>query len=140
MAKNIFSAGVIPIVRQEKQWLYLLLRAYTYWDFPKGIVKPNEDPWQASLRELKEETGITEAKNISQGQFFETAPYSKGKIARYYLAEVPSQDVILAPNPETGIKEHHEFRWLPYGQARQLVVPRVQEALDWAEEKLTELS
>lgn len=139
MAKYILSAGIIPVRREEKQWLYLVLRAYNYWDFPKGLVKPNEDPWRAALRELKEETGLKEANALFSGQYFETLPYSKGKIARYYLAELPKQRVILNPNPETGIQEHHEFRWLSYNEARHLLVPRVQEALDWADTKITSL-
>ncbi|MGZ3775275.1 MAG: NUDIX domain-containing protein [Bdellovibrio sp.] len=137
MTKNILSSGVIPVRHEERKWLFLILRSYNYWDFPKGVVELNEDSWSAALRELKEETGIEFAKPLFSKEFFETVPYSKGKIARYYLAEVTSEKVIFAPNPETGIYEHHEFKWLPYKEARRLLVPRVQEALDWAQAKLT---
>src|SRR5690625_4482694 len=36
MRVRILSAGVIPVRRTDERWLYLLLRAYQYWDFPKG--------------------------------------------------------------------------------------------------------
>jgi bis(5'-nucleosidyl)-tetraphosphatase len=41
--------------------------------------------------------------------------------------------VHLRPSPELGRPEHDEFRWLGYREARALLVPRVQRALDWAE-------
>jgi bis(5'-nucleosidyl)-tetraphosphatase len=120
-------------VRQtESGWLYLLLRAYRYWDFPKGIVEKGEEPFLAALRELREETGIKQASPKWGYEFHETAAYSHGKIARYYLAEVTESKVVLLPNREEGLVEHHEYRWLPYPEARKLLVPRVQAALDWA--------
>ncbi|MGH8579780.1 MAG: NUDIX domain-containing protein [Gammaproteobacteria bacterium] len=33
-----------------------MLRAYNYWDFPKGTVEPAEDPFEAACREVEEET------------------------------------------------------------------------------------
>lgn len=117
-----------------------MLRSFNHWDFPKGIIEKNEKPWQAALRELDEETGIKKAKALFQHEYYETPPYSRMKIARYYIAEVTEQKVIIAPNPETGIVEHHEFKWLPYNQARSLLVPRVQAVMDWAENKLANTS
>ncbi len=66
----------------------------------------------------------------------ETEPYSRGKIARYYLAEVSSQEVSLPVVPSLGVPEHHEFRWVDYRQARALVSPRVRPILDWAHAKI----
>lgn len=112
---------------------YLLLRAYGYWDFPKGEVAPNEDPLEAAIREVEEETGLKDL-DFRWGEIFhETEPYrGGGKVARYYLAESRADAVNLAINPVLGRPEHHEFRWLPYQEARRLLVPRVQAVLDWA--------
>ena len=62
----------------------------------------------------------------------ETAPYGRGKIARYYLAETHRLDVRLPVSPELGRPEHHEFRWATYSEARTLLSARVAAILDWA--------
>ena len=74
------SAGVIPVLRDQN--LYLLMRAYRYWDFPKGIVEKGEDPLQAAVRELQEESGLAHPKFRWGESFMETERYSYGKIAR----------------------------------------------------------
>lgn len=112
---------------------YLLLRAYNYWDFPKGEVEPGETPLQAAIREVREETGLNRLEFRWGEQYRETAPYSRGKVARYYLACTDEERVVLAANPVTGIREHMEYRWLGYQQAAELVVARVKLILEWAE-------
>src|SRR5690606_2169281 len=52
------SAGVVVVRDTPEGWRYLLLRAFTHWDFPKGMVEPGEDPLSAAVREVKEETLI----------------------------------------------------------------------------------
>ena len=49
---TILSAGVVVVRREGDVWHYLLLRAYNYWDFPKGIVDAGEDPREAACREV----------------------------------------------------------------------------------------
>ena len=112
---------------------YLLLRAWRYWDFPKGAVEPGETPLQAAMREVGEETGLNDLEFFRGEIYRETAPYNRGKIARYYLALTGTEAVRLSANPVTGIREHMEYRWLSHPQATQLVTPRVKLILDWAE-------
>jgi len=57
MAERILSAGVVVVRRAEDGWRVLLLRVYNYWDCPKGVVEPGEDPLAAARREVHEETG-----------------------------------------------------------------------------------
>jgi len=132
-AHTHLSAGVVILHETQAGRRFLLLRAYSYWDFPKGAVEPGETPLQAAIREVKEETGICELE-FSWGQIYqETTPYNRGKVARYYLALTPEDKVMLAANPETGIHEHMEYRWVSYAQALKLVTPRVKLILDWAD-------
>ncbi len=115
---------------------FLLLRAYRNWDFPKGVVEAGEDPLAAARREVLEEAGLADLRFAPGTPHVETEPYAGGKVARYYLAETGSERVHLGINPALGRPEHHEFRWLTYGEARSLLVPRLQAVLDWAEQRL----
>jgi len=119
--------------RHALDWRFLLLRAFRYWDFPKGAVESGEDPLAAANREVAEESGLTVLEFRWGERFRETEPYSHGKVARYYLAESIAGDVHLGVNPGLGRPEHDEFRWLDYDAARVLLVPRVQRVLDWAQ-------
>src|SRR5919112_5835476 len=80
------SAGVVVVRRDPAGWLFLMLRAYRNWDFPKGLVEQGEDPLAAARREVQEETLIEELHFDWGERYVETAPYNRNKIARYYLA------------------------------------------------------
>lgn len=103
------------------------------------MVEKDEDPWEAAVREFQEETGLTEYSTPFGNRYIETEPYGKGKVARYYLLQVEGEkEVTLVANPLTGIVEHHEFRWVSYEDAREMLVPRVVNVLDWAKKQITD--
>ena len=134
MTARILSAGVVVLHWCEDQYRYLLLRAYDYWDFPKGMVEPGESPLQCAIREVEEETTITQL-DFRWGEVYrQTQPYNHGrKIARYYVAETQQQTVELPVNPELGRPEHSEYRWATRTQAWQLVTPRVRAIMKWSD-------
>ena len=126
------SAGVVVVRQTASGWLFLLLRAYRNWDFPKGLVESGEDPLHAARREVTEETLISDLQ-FSWGEiYFETAPYSRNKVARYYVARTASEAVTLPVRPELGRPEHHECRWVDFEEAVSLASPRVEPVLRWA--------
>jgi bis(5'-nucleosidyl)-tetraphosphatase len=126
------SAGVVVVRPTEPGWRYLLLRAFRNWDFPKGIVDPDEAPLEAALREVREESSLG-ALELRWGEVFrETEPYAGGKVARYYVASSAGGDVRLPVSPELGRPEHHEYRWASSAEARRLLPPRLLPILDWA--------
>jgi bis(5'-nucleosidyl)-tetraphosphatase len=127
------SAGVVVVRDTVEGPRYLLLRAYRHWDFPKGMVEAGEEPLAAARREVAEETGIATLEFAWGEVFRETAPYARGKVARYYLARTQQDEVTLAANPQTGIYEHMEYRWVKSEDATAMVTPRVKQILDWAE-------
>ena len=135
MAK-VLSAGVVPFRRTAGGWRLLVLRAYKNWDFPKGRVEEGEEPIDAAKREATEETGLTELEFPYGDSYRETMPYAGGKIARYYLAETEDELVRLPINHALGRPEHHEWRWVSFDEAEDLLPPRLAVILNWARETL----
>jgi len=131
------SAGAVVFFKEGEKILYLLLRAYKNWDFPKGEIEPGEDPFEAAKREVAEETGLTNLKFYDD--FIETPPYSSGKIARFYIAQSPTKNITLPVSVELGRPEHHEYRWLSYEEAKSLLNERLKTVLEWADEKIKAL-
>jgi len=136
VTERILSAGVVVLRNGRDGWLVLLLRAYNYWDCPKGVVEAGEDPLATAKREVLEETGIDDLEFRWGTDFIETPPYGRNKVARYYLAATTQQSVTLAVNPQLGRPEHQEFRWLTFTDALELVVPRLQEVLRHARNRV----
>lgn len=131
---EIFSAGAIIVRLEHKSFRYLLLKAYNFWDFPKGQVELGESAIEATIREVQEETTITDL-NFRWGfDFYQTPAYFKGKkIARYHLAETHRTDISLPINPDLGHPEHNDWIWATRAQALKMVTPRVREAIYWSD-------
>ncbi len=126
------SSGVVVIALAQRRLKFLLLRAYRNWDFPKGLVEPGEEPIDAALREVREETTLDDLSFDWGLEFMETGPYNKGKISRYYVARSKETQVRLPINPELGMPEHHEACWVDYARALSMVSPRLQPVVSWA--------
>jgi 8-oxo-dGTP pyrophosphatase MutT (NUDIX family) len=135
-APSSLSAGVVVVRDTGDGVRFLLLRAYRNWDCPKGLIEPGEDPLEAAVRETAEETGIDDLDFAWGREFFETAPYARGKIARYYVARTGVETPVLPIDPVLGRPEHHEYRWVDLTDALQLVVPRIRAAITWAAGKI----
>ena len=130
------SAGVVVVRELKGSWRFLMLRAYRNWDFPKGLVEPGEQPLEAAIREVREETMI-DSLNFRWGEVYrETAPYSHKKIARYYVAQTSIEAVTLPVRPELGRAEHNEWRWVTFEQGVALCSPRLDPIIRWAAETI----
>ena len=130
------SAGVVLVRDTDEGWRYLLLRAFTHWDFPKGMVEAGEEPLAAAIREVREETLIEDLRFEWGHDFIETGPYSRGKVARYYVARTETLDVTLPVIEELGRPEHNEYRWVDEAAALKLVSARVVPIIEWATRKI----
>lgn len=86
-----------------------------HWDFPKGHVESNETEIETALRELEEETGITNAEiiagfrhSISYTFYRKSEPLSKKVI--FFLAGTVEKKVTLS-------HEHIDYAWLEFDNA-----------------------
>jgi 8-oxo-dGTP pyrophosphatase MutT (NUDIX family) len=129
---NRLSSGVVVVNGAGSQRQLLLLRAYKNWDFPKGLVEAGEEPLAAALREVREETTLQHLVFDWGQDYVETGPYNKGKVARYYIARSDEREVSLPVNPNIGMPEHHEARWVTYEEALAAVTSRLIPVVQWA--------
>ena len=131
------AAGAVIFRRSDRGIRLLVLRAYRNWDFPKGMLEPGEDALAAARREVEEETGLAGLGYPFGDEFKETLPYSGNKVARYYVAETDAEKIVLPVSPELGRPEHHEYRWVSFDEAEDLLPPRLAVVLEWAKKTIT---
>ncbi len=98
---------------------FLLMKHRDRWDLPKGHVDAGETDLRCALRELEEETGITEAQlEVDQEFLFEHRYRVNGK--RYRMGDQPVEKTLLiflgrvAKRIEPALTEHPGFQWFDW--------------------------
>jgi bis(5'-nucleosidyl)-tetraphosphatase len=112
------SAGAILYQESPSGRLYLLLNYPSgHWDFVKGNIEKGETVKQTVLREVKEETGISDIKFVNG--FEDKVEYyyqREGEVVHkqvvFFLAKTSTNDVKLS-------HEHLNFMWLRFNDAMQ---------------------
>jgi bis(5'-nucleosidyl)-tetraphosphatase len=118
--KNIYSAGVVTYIKEGDTIEYLLLKYLGgHWDFPKGKLEAGENKFQAAVRELAEETGLTA--EIYPGfessyayAFKDKARQPVSKTVYFFVGKANQRAVKLS-------EEHKQYKWLDYEQALYLL-------------------
>lgn len=87
-----FTAGAVAIIEHDGRVLALRQAHRTGWSLPGGLIDGGEQPRDAVIREVREETGLT----IEPG----------GAMATYFVPEIRHIDVIFRVHCET--KPHVE--------------------------------
>lgn len=115
------SFGIIPILRQENNYSFLLIQHQAgHWGFPKGHAISGESPVQTACRELQEETGISEYSLIEEVSFAESYTFTRkgetfAKTVTYFLAFVKSATVVHQ------VEEIQNYTWAKYETAINLI-------------------
>ena len=127
------SAGVIVKDEGNKEPVYLCVRAYSNWDFPKGHLENKESLVDAALRELEEETTLCTEDIELLPLAAEPVIYKNGKkTAHYFLALRKSQiEPFLPVNPDLGKPENDEYRWMTIGEMFNVFPKRLIPVLNW---------
>src|ERR1044071_3000770 len=86
----------------------------------------------AAKRGAAEETGLADLDFPFGDSYKDTLAYAGGKVARYFIAETGETEIELPVSPELGRPEHHEWRWVSYDEAEELLPPRLGIVLEWA--------
>ncbi|MBJ61584.1 MAG: diadenosine tetraphosphate hydrolase [Euryarchaeota archaeon] len=101
--------------------LILLLRyPQGHWGFPKGHVEENDSSHQdTAIRELEEETGITDVEII--GNWFTSTKYTymkknipTEKEVHWFPAKTNSMDISLS-------EEHTDYIWIDMDSAEEII-------------------
>ncbi len=112
------SCGAVVFVKKEDQTLYLLLNyAARHWDFVKGNVEQNETEKETTIRELEEETGITDAVFVEG--FKETIAYFYRRQGLTVHKEVVFFIMKSCTEKVTLSFEHIGYVWLDYEHAME---------------------
>src|SRR3989338_9144000 len=103
------SSGAIIFREDGRVRKYLVLKyGYGHWDFPRGKIEEGESEEDAAIREIREETGITEIKFMDGFKESSEWVYSKGKekvekTVILFLVETVSDQVKLS-------SEHSDYK------------------------------
>ena len=101
----VLRDGEIAVVHRPK---------YDDWSLPKGKLDEGEDFAEAALREVWEETGLRCTLGRQVGDATYTDHKDRSKLVRYF--EMSPEEGEFTPNDEVD-----ELRWLPVGDARDLL-------------------
>jgi bis(5'-nucleosidyl)-tetraphosphatase len=111
------SAGAVVFYKEGATEPEYLLLHYTagHWDFPKGNIEAGENEKQAAIREIREETGITDVEFLDGFRMKIDYRYRHGrrlvlKEVVLFLARTHTRQVTLS-------HEHVGFAWKKYDEA-----------------------
>ena len=139
-ARDETSAGGVVFRMDVGQPLFLLIRdSYKIWGFPKGHIEAGEQPEIAALREVREETGLTDLSIRSLVDtidwFFRFRGQLIHKVCHFYLME--TADATTSPQRAEGITA---CRWTRFEEAQSLIsYANARELLQRAQEMLAVL-
>jgi 8-oxo-dGTP pyrophosphatase MutT (NUDIX family) len=140
LADERSSGAVVFYAEANSEPEYLLLH-YTagHWDFPKGNIEVGESEKEAALREIREETGITDIEFINGFRMKIDYRYRHDK--KLVLKEVVLFLVRTHTRQITLSHEHIGFAWKNYSDAmQQLTYTNARKLLSSAKDYLQERS
>jgi bis(5'-nucleosidyl)-tetraphosphatase len=121
---------MVIVHHDGERYRFLVLRAFSDWDFPKALVQEGEDPLSVALAAARDKTGLDDLELNWGDECRETVPNEDHSVSRYYIAQSATDDVEL--RTPIGAEEDYEFRWVTADEAEDVLPPRLGLVLDWA--------
>ncbi|KAA3639849.1 MAG: NUDIX domain-containing protein [Bacteroidetes bacterium] len=118
--RSIDRPGSYVIMTREEELVMVRIIGWGKYFLPGGGIDDGEQPEEALIREVKEETGyfVTDLEKICEAAEFIYSPVAGAYLNKqgvYYSARILDQDVSLI------IEEDHEIVYLPVAQALGLL-------------------
>lgn len=138
-----YSCGIIPVRFRAGRREYLLVQhGGGHWGFPKGHPEPGESDQQAARRELAEETGLRDARLVTDARLEEQYTFTRHageegaharqlvrKTVRYFVGVI-DPDAEVTPCP----REVRDWAWGDADATRQrLSFPEARRLLERVE-------
>ncbi len=139
---RIKSCGVV-VFKEDPELSFLLMRHKSRWDFPKGHVDDGESEIECALRELEEETGISEDIIKLDEHFRHANEYQVKQKKRNQ--ELRDKTLVLflgfiEENVEIVLTEHIGYEWIKWNPPHEIQERAIDPALQaiaeyWNEQK-----
>ncbi len=122
--KKIISCGFIVFRKnQNLEFLVVHSKNYNFWGFPRGMNEKGERIIDTALRELKEETGLSEEDIEIIEDFLGSEEYKYYwdgeeiyKTVYLFLAKLRNNRKIIVDN-----EEQDDYRWVNYKEAMKIL-------------------
>ena len=123
-----FQILAVPYRFIENELYFCVFRraGSNLWQFIAGGGENNEKPADAALREIKEEAGVTAEKLTA----LKSVAFVPAEVVAKNLRQdwdknifvIPEYSFAFACNADPTLsREHSEYQWLPYNEARKLL-------------------
>jgi putative (di)nucleoside polyphosphate hydrolase len=106
-----------------------------WWQMPQGGIDKDEDPGEAALRELAEETSVTSARLIAESPRWYRYDLPehligkswngryRGQMQKWFAARFLGEDSEIDLNPPGHKQEFDQWRWVPMDEVAGMIVP-----------------
>jgi len=97
---GVTGSGRIPMIRQYRKAAEQIM-----FELPAGKLEKGEDPMEAAIRELREETGYTAGRIRHAASFYPTVGYSEEILHVYFAEDLTAGDTDFDENESIDIEE-----------------------------------
>ncbi|MGN7411625.1 NUDIX hydrolase [Paenibacillus sp. SAF-068] len=129
------GVAVVLLKKSQDQYRVLMLKRagrmlHNEWCYVGGGIEQGEKAWEAALREVHEETGITKVRLYSANQFEQ---FYSPKDEYIYTAPV-FVGYVDESQPVRLNHEHTEYQWMTFDEAKEnAALPGIDDILDFVE-------
>ena len=129
------GVAVVVLKKYQNEFHVLMLKRagrmlHDEWCYIGGGIEQGEKAWEAALREVREETGITDIRLYTSNQFEQFYSQVEDYI---YMAPV----FVGYVHEEQSVQlnhEHSDYRWMSFDEAKQnAAMPGIDDILDFVE-------